>query len=137
MVTKKEKAKVVGDILYILQDTNKIQEGRIGFLPKYLDLYFNQALAKTKKIKRHYLISTKDGYYFKYGTKQNVFPFLNAIAGLLNTTVNSIKRNIINTLKNDKDDRIYTALNNGNIKSQFISKEKYIYYRVYYVITYY
>ena len=30
-----------GDILYILQDTNKIQEGRIGYLPKYLDLITN------------------------------------------------------------------------------------------------
>jgi flagellar biosynthesis protein FliQ len=27
-----------GDILYILQDTNKIQDGRIGYLPKFLDL---------------------------------------------------------------------------------------------------
>jgi len=40
MVKKKEKGKIVGDILYILQDTNKIQKGRIGFLPKYLDLFF-------------------------------------------------------------------------------------------------
>ena len=31
----------IGDILYILQDTNKIQEGRIGELPKYIEYITN------------------------------------------------------------------------------------------------
>ena len=40
--------KMMGDKLYILQDTNKIQEGRFGDLPKYLDFYFNHMLNKTR-----------------------------------------------------------------------------------------
>ena len=31
--SEKKTTKIVGDRLYILQDTNKIQEGRFGFLP--------------------------------------------------------------------------------------------------------
>ena len=126
MVKKKEKGKIVGDILYILQDTNKIQEGRIGFLPKYLDLFLNKSLEKTKIIKRHYLLSTKSGYYFKYGTRQDKFPFLNSIAGLFNLTIVDIKRLLINKLKNDNNDQLYTSLNNGNIKTQFKTREKFI-----------
>src|SRR5205823_2786171 len=37
---KKQPIKSIGEKLYILQDTNKIQEGRIGFLPKYMDYFF-------------------------------------------------------------------------------------------------
>src|SRR4029078_2767794 len=51
---EKTTTKAIGDKLYILQDTNKIQEGRLGFLPKYLDYFFNQILNKTRKIKHHY-----------------------------------------------------------------------------------
>ena len=40
-------------IYYILQDTNKIQR-RIGYLPKYLDM-FSSNVKQTKKIKNHYL----------------------------------------------------------------------------------
>ena len=118
--------KTVGDILYVLQDTNKIQEGRIGFMPKYLDFFFNQMLKKKKDIKRHYLISTKTGYYFKYGVNQREFPFLNAVASTLNTTVSALKKQMITKLVEDKTDKLYTALNNGNIKTQFGERENYI-----------
>ena len=43
--------KIVGDQLYILQDSNKIQEGRFAFLPKYLDIYLNFMLNNDRKIK--------------------------------------------------------------------------------------
>jgi hypothetical protein len=36
-----EKENVVTDKVYILQDTNKLQENRYSFLPKYLDIFFD------------------------------------------------------------------------------------------------
>ena len=42
--------KTLGDKLYILQDTNKVQEDRFVFLPKYLDIFFNTMLNKSKTI---------------------------------------------------------------------------------------
>ena len=116
----------IGDKLYILQDTNKIQEGRFGFLPKYLDFYLNVMLEKQKNIKHHYLIKTKTGYFFKYGSKQDEYPFLNAIASILDMTVDEIIKKIIDVLNKDKNEQIFTYINNGDIKTQFETKEKYI-----------
>src|SRR5690606_17340430 len=60
--SKQSMIKPIGERLYVLQDTNKIQEGRIGYLPKYLDIFFNIHLNKTKKIKNHYLLRSVTGY---------------------------------------------------------------------------
>ena len=118
--------KVIGDRLYILQDTNKIQEGRFGFLPKYLDIYFNYSLSKEKKIKHHYLVKTETGYFFKYGSNQDDFQFLNAICSLFDITINELKNKIVSYLEKDNNDQIFTSLNNGDIKTQFVSREEYI-----------
>ncbi|AYV81264.1 MAG: early transcription factor VETF large subunit [Harvfovirus sp.] len=118
--------KALGDKLYILQDTNKIQEGRFGFLPKYLDFYFNTMLDKQKKIRHHYLVKTDTGYFFKYGSKQDEFQFLNTLASLLDTTVADLKDQVIEALEQDRNDLIFTALNNGDIKTQFGTRDKYI-----------
>lgn len=123
---EKNAVKTLGDKLYILQDTNKIQEGRVGFLPKYLDYFFNQMLSKTRRIKHHYLLHSETGYYFKYGSKQEDYPFLNAIGAILDMTVTDIKNKIIDKLMKDKNDMIFTSLNNGDIKTSFESKELYI-----------
>lgn len=120
---KSDETKVIGDKLYILQDTNKIQVGRFGFLPKYLDYFFNFQLGNTKKIKHHYLLSTKPGYFFKYGTRQDEYPFLNAIATSLDMTIADIKSKMIAGLTNDKGNRIFTYLNNGDIRSAFKTRE--------------
>uniref|UniRef100_A0A6C0EAQ0 Early transcription factor VETF large subunit n=1 Tax=viral metagenome TaxID=1070528 RepID=A0A6C0EAQ0_9ZZZZ len=120
--------KSIGDKLYILQDTNKIQEGRFGFLPKYLDFYFNTILGKEKKIKHHYLTKTTGGYFFKFGTKQDDYPFLNAISAILDIDVQTIKTKIIKALEDDKNEQLYTYLNNGDIKTQFGDKNNYISY---------
>jgi hypothetical protein len=124
----KTSQKAMGDKLYILQDTNKIQDGRFGFLPKYLDFFFNYALDKQKKIKHHYLVRTETGYFFKYGTKQDEHQFLNAVATVLDVTTNDIKEKLIKTLENDKSDTLFTSLNNGDIKTQFTVRENYIEY---------
>ena len=126
-IDEKEHNKILGEKLYILQDTNKIQEGRFGFLPKYLDFYFNLMLKKDKTIKHHYLTKTKSGYFFKYGSKQDEFQFLNCISSIIGLSVNDIKKRIIDTLLNDTD-QIFTSLNNGDIRTQFRTKEAYIEY---------
>lgn len=118
--------KVVGDRLYILQDTNKIQEGRFGFLPKYLDIYFNYALGKQKKIKHHYLVKTDTGYFFKYGSKQDDYQFLNAISSIFDISIDDIRSKIASILEKDKNDQIFTSLNNGDIKTQFATREAFL-----------
>jgi len=118
--------KSVGDKLYILQDTNKIQEGRFAFLPKYLDRYFNYMLDKNKKIRLHYLEQTFNGYFFKYGSKQNEYQFLNAIGATLDLDISSIRNSIISAIENDRTEQIFTSLNSGDIKTQFVTRETYI-----------
>ena len=124
--TLKLTKKTVGERLYILQDTNKIQEGRFGFLPRHLDSYFNAMLDNQKKIKNHYLVKTTTGYFFKYGTRQDEFQFLNSISSVLDLSVDEIKNKIIKTLENDKNDLLFISLNNGDIKTQYGTREKYI-----------
>lgn len=118
--------KTVGDKLYILQDTNKIQDGRFSFLPKYLDRYLNFMLGKTKKIKNHYLEQTRTGYFFKYGLENSEYQFLNAISTCLEMTLENVRNLIIDSLKKDNHDQIFTSLNAGDIKTQFKTKENYI-----------
>lgn len=112
--------------LYILQDTNKIQDGRFGLLPNYLDFYFNIMLEKDKFIKQNYLSKTKNGYFFKYGLVQDKYQFINAISSCVNLSVQDIINKIINILEKDHTEQIYTSLNNGDIKTQFGNKEQFI-----------
>ena len=108
----------VGDILYILQDTNKIQEERLGYLPKYIDLITNFQFNTKKKIKNHYLLSTS-GYYFKMGIKQEDYSFLNTLSIVLGISIKEIKEIIIEFFKKDTDEMYYTSLNDGDIKTEF------------------
>lgn len=120
--------KISGDQLYILQDSNKIQEGRFAFLPKYLDIFMNFMLGHDRKIKNHYLLSTPTGYYFKYGTKQDEYKYLNAITAIFDLTIDEIKAKLIQTLENDKNQTIFTSLNNGDVRTQFGDIATYISY---------
>ncbi len=127
--TKQEKvSKVVGDKLYILQDTNKIPEGRLGFLPPYLNYYFNKLLNKNKRMRQNILVTCETGYYFKYGVNQESQKFLNAISTVLDVPMNEIMDLIVNKLDNDKTDTLFTALNNGDLKTSFVTRDKYISY---------
>lgn len=114
------------ELLYILQDTNKIQNGRLGLLPKYLDFYFNTMLNKDKYIRQHYLSKTKNGYFFKYGSTQTEYQFLNAFGSCVNMSVEEIKNKIIQILEKDHTEQLYTSLNKGDIKTQFGSKDNFI-----------
>jgi hypothetical protein len=114
----KQVSSFTGDILYILQDTNKIQEGRIGYLPKYLDLVINIHFNKDKEIKNHYLLRT-DSYFFKFGINQEDYSFINTLSTVLNTPIQEIKKIITEFLKKDSDEMYYFSLNDGDIRSEY------------------
>jgi hypothetical protein len=114
-----------GEQLYILQDTNKIQEGRFGILPKYLDNFINQALGNERVLKQHHLVKT-NGYFYKFGTKQEENQFLASIAAAYDKSVMDIKELIISNLEKDKNDILFNALNNGDIREKFITRQYYI-----------
>ena len=119
--------KLIGDKLYILQDSNKIQDNRFGYLPEYLDLYLNTMLEKNKIIKNNYLTSSNTGWFFKYGSKQDDDIFLSAIAISLDITVQYIKDKITQILlKQDNAQSIFMSLNNGDIKTQFGNIKSYL-----------
>ena len=80
----------VGEKIYILQETNKIQDNRFIFLPKYLDIFFNKIWKHDNKIKNHYLIESNSGYYFKYTIKNEVYFFLAAISHIYNKSIDNI-----------------------------------------------
>jgi hypothetical protein len=118
----------LGDKIYILQDTNKIQEGRFIYLPKYLDIFFNKIWNHDQKIKNHYLFESKSGYFFKYTVKHDFYYFLIAIANVYNLTINQIIDRMVEFLQSDKDNKIFTYLNNGDICETFKTREEYINY---------
>ena len=116
----------LGDKIYILQDTNKIQEGRFIYLPKYLDYFFNKLWNNDHIIKNHYLTESSSGYFFKYTVKDETYHYLAAIANIFSTTIDGIKKKMIDFLLNDKDDKYFTFLNNGDIKEIWKTKENFI-----------
>lgn len=121
-ITDKSK-NVSGDKLYILQDTNKMLMGRLGYLSKYLDYFFNSLLNKNKVIKNNYLIESQNGIFMKYGSDQSEYPYLNAIAVCIGLTFEEIKEKIIDGIKKDT---IFNFLNSGEIKTQFKTTENFI-----------
>lgn len=124
-VSIETKEKVVTDKIYISLDTDKLQEGRYSFLPKYLDIFFNLLNKNNKVIKNNYLTLSDTGYFFKFGIKQD-FPFLNAIAACLDMSYDTLKSKLILALENDKKLKLFTSLNNGDIRGQFSSIQEYI-----------
>ena len=124
--TKTKETKTTGDRLYILQDTNKIQPGRLSFLPELLDKYINVALEKDRYIKGHNLITSINGYFFKLGTNQDEFQFLNAFNTLYGLSIENIKKKLIDVLDKDSNNQIFTSLNNGDIKTRFNTRDNLI-----------
>lgn len=116
----------VGDKIYILQETNKVQDNRFIYLPKYLDLFFNQIWKNDHKIKNHYLLESKSGYFFKYTVKHDKFNFLAAIADVYQTNINELKNKMINFIKDDKNENYFLFLNNGDIREGFSTRDKFI-----------
>jgi len=118
----------LGDKLYILQDTNKIQEGRFIYLPKYLDIFFNKIWNNDQKIKNHYLLESKSGYFFKYTVKHEYYHFLVALASIYEMSVEALIDKMVKFIEKDKDNKFFTYLNNGDIVESFKTRENYIEY---------
>ena len=121
-----KKKKELTDKIYILQDTNKIQEGRFGFLPEILDFFLNKLDKYNVNIKNHYLINTNPIYFFKYGVKLSNFPFLECLSNIYDISSEDIKNKLIDLLKNDNKNILFTSLNSGDIKTQFKTRELFI-----------
>lgn len=117
---------VTGGKIYLVQDSNKIRAGRFGILPKYVDIFMNHMFGNTKIIEERHLTVSTTGYFLKYGVKHDTNQFLESIAAALNTDINSIMTDLIRTLKEDTDNKLFISLNNGNIKSVYKTREKYI-----------
>uniref|UniRef100_A0A6C0EDD6 Early transcription factor VETF large subunit n=1 Tax=viral metagenome TaxID=1070528 RepID=A0A6C0EDD6_9ZZZZ len=120
------KSSTLGDKVYILQDTNKIQEGRFIYLPKYLDIFFNKIWKNDNKIVNHYLLESKSGYFFKYTVKHDYYYFLIALSNIYELSIELIIEKFIDFLQKDKNNKYFTYLNNGLISESFKNKEKYI-----------
>ena len=109
--------------IYILKNTNKIQEGKFGLLPNILDVFLNKILNLKIIIKNNYLEKTESSYLLRYGIKISKNSFINCIAVIFNLTIDQIKNKLISLLKNDKNDILFTSLNNGNIKNKYSKNE--------------
>jgi len=120
--------KDIGDKIYILQETNKIQEGRFLYLNKELEFLFNGKRNHDKIIKNHYLIESNSGYYFKFTVKDNNYNFLAMISNIFDMSIDDIKDKLIDFINSDKNDIIFSYLNNGDIKTSFKTRENYINY---------
>jgi len=114
---------ISGDKLYILQDSNKMLPGRFGYLSKYLDYFCNKLLNKTRVIKNNYLTSSETGYFMKFGSSNDEYPFLNAVASCLDMTLIEIKNKIINGIKNEQ---YFIFANSGDLKTQFNSVDNFL-----------
>ena len=114
------------DKLYILRETNKIQDGRYIYLSKYLDIFFNKIWDNDVIIKNHYLTESNSGYYFKYTVKHNNFYFLSALANIYEISINEIINILIKFIENDSNDRYFNYLNNGDIIETFNTRKEYI-----------
>jgi hypothetical protein len=125
---EKNSIATLGDKLYILQDTNKIQEGRFIYLPKYLDIFFNKVWNHDQKIKNHYLLESKSGYFFKYTVKHDYYYLLVALASIYEKTIEELIEKIIKFIEADKDSIYFTYLNNGNICESFKERNIFIDY---------
>jgi hypothetical protein len=114
------------DKIYILQDTNKVIEGRFIYLSDSLDRLFNKLWNNDYNIKNHYLIESNSGYFFKFTVKDNNYNFLASMANIFDK---SIKQLIEIAVKNIKDnDLLFTYLNNGDIRGAFNNIKDYVDY---------
>ena len=118
----------LGDKVYILQDTNKIQEGRFIFLPKYLDYFFNKMWDNDQTIKNHYLINSRSGYFFKFTVKDESYHYLSCISNIFDITIDEIKEKMIKFIENDNTEIYFNYLNNGETKEAFKTRREFVNY---------
>jgi hypothetical protein len=122
------KNEVVGDRLYILQDTNKLQEGRFSYLPKLLDKFLNQSMRNELEVKQHYMLKTVPNYYLKYGIVHQRNSFLSAISSVFNISIEKLFEKIEKKFKEENSDALFISLREGKIKQEFETIENYLKY---------
>ena len=125
---EEKQEKTLGDKLYILQETNKIQADRYIYLPKYLDIFFNKLWNHDHKIKNHYLLESKSGYFFKYTVKHDNLHFLIALSNIYDKSIQELVDKMVDFMKKDNNNVVFTYLNNGNISKIYGTREAYIDY---------
>jgi hypothetical protein len=123
---EKKNLENVGDKLYILQETNKIQEGRFLFLPKYLDIYFNKLWGNQLILKNHYMINSETGYFLKFTVRDKKHHFLAAISAILDLSFGDIITKITTFFKLGENKKYFYFLNNGEIFNRFETLENYL-----------
>lgn len=123
---EEEAIEKIKDKVYILQDTNKVIEGRFIYLSESLNRLFNTLWNNDYNIKNHYLIESNSGYFFKFTVKDNYYHFLAAMANIFDKSVREL---IDIAVKNIKDNEIlFTFLNNGDIRGAFHNIKDYVDY---------
>lgn len=113
---------VTGDQLYILQDNKKLPPHRLAYLPKSLDILANMVVGNEIKITKNHLDSAKN-YFLKYGSESSNQPFLTALSPIINVETEAMMQLIKSTLSSDKDDRIFSGMNDGKIRLQYSRKD--------------
>lgn len=121
---EKKSLESIGDKLYILQETNKVQEGRFLFLPKYLEFFFNKIWNNDIIIKNHYMIESNSGYFLKFMVRDAKFHFLAAISAIYGLSFDQIIEKIINFLS--KNEKYFYFLDEGKIFQRFEKLENYL-----------
>lgn len=124
---KRSKELTYNEIYYILADIVKVPDNRIAFMPDIMNHWINKD--KSFKIVQHILTKTND-YYFKMGCNNDSTikgaNFFNCVCKALNKSYDELfDECIININDNDL---LFTYINNGDIKNNFIQKENYIKY---------
>lgn len=116
----------IGDKLYILQETNKIQEGRFLFLSKYLEYFFNKIWDNEIKIRNHYMIESNTGYYLKFTVKDKKHHFLAAISAIYDLSYDDIINKIVNFFDKKENEKYFYFLDDGLIYQRFEELEYFL-----------
>ena len=108
-VTKKESTN--DKYLYILGNTIKLQDSKMGMLPNNLDLFLNKINNYTLKTENNILKAT-DSYMVKYGPKNNDYSLFGALNTIFNKTSDEIISRIEKALKINPS--LFMSANNEN-----------------------
>ena len=122
----------VSHIAYISQANHILHVGRFGFLPQYLDIYFNKQMGLTYFAKNEQVLVSTNGLFVLYGMPKydslmHIFAALQ-VTTKDNVTVRQVRQKITDFLKKDTDLKVFTHLMSGKIRKHFQTVDNYIAY---------
>lgn len=123
---EKKSLDTIGERLYILQETNKVQEGRFLFLTKYLDYFFNKIWDNQISIKNHYMTLSETGYFLKFTVKDKKYHFMASISAIYDLTFDQIIDKIILFFNNKNNLKYFYFLDEGRIFQRFETLDNYL-----------